>query len=82
MHLKRTKTELQGKLSEVVETIAVAYPDIAKMTEEVVGCMLATNVDKMEFTNEIYERIQEVNIKLSTDGDKVFIEILRGESSD
>lgn len=82
MTLTRTKTELQGKLSEVVEAISVEYPSVGLMTQEVVMCMITTGTDKLEFTSDVYDKLIDVNIKLSTDGDKVYIEILKEESED
>ena len=77
MTLRRTKTELQGKLSEVVEAISVEYPSVGLMTQELVMCMLTTGTGKLEFTPEVYDKLIDVNIKLSTDEDKVYIEILK-----
>lgn len=82
MTLTRSKTELRGKLSEVVEAISVEYPSVGLMTREVVCCMLTTGTDKLEFTSDVYDKLIDVNIKLSTDGDKVYIEILKEENED
>jgi len=79
MTLTRSKTELQGKLSEVVEAISEEYPSVAQMTREIVACMLTTGVDKLEFTPEVYTNLADVDVKLSVDGEKVFIEIVKGE---
>lgn len=82
MTLTRTKTELQGKLSEVVEAISVEYPSVGLMTKEIIVCMLTTSTDKLEFSTDLYDKLVDVEIKLSTDGDKVYIEILKEEKED
>jgi hypothetical protein len=81
MTLTKTKTELQGRLSEVMSHLTEqGYAPIALMAKEVAACMMATGVEVLEFTPELYERVGDVEIKLSTDGDKVFIEIIKEES--
>ena len=78
MTLTKTKTELQGRLSEVMNHLTEqGYEPVAVMAQEVAACMMATGVDKLEFTPVLYDRVGDVEIKLSTDGDKVFIEILK-----
>lgn len=79
MTVTKTKTELQGKLSEVMEYLTEDYAPLALMAKEFVCCMLLTEVDKLEFTPDVYDKVMDVNIKLSTDGDKVFLEILKEE---
>lgn len=79
MALTRTKTELQGKLSEVLSTIADSYPDVASLTRDVAAVMMAAGVDKLDVDPSIYEMISDVEVRLSTDGVKVSLEILEGK---
>ena len=79
MTLTRTKTELQGKLSEVVEAISIEYPSVGLMTQEVVLAMILCDKTYLELTADCYDKLIDVNIKLSTDEDKVYIEILKEE---
>lgn len=76
MTVTRTKTELQGKLSEVLDEIATVYPQVATMTLEIVQCMILCETKKLKFSPENYDKIGDVEIKLSTDGDDVFVEIV------
>lgn len=76
MTLTRSKTELRGKLSEVLEAVSESYPDVASLTRDVAAVMMAAGVDKLEVTPDIYEMISDVDVVLSTDGVKVSLEIL------
>ena len=76
MTLTRTKTELRGKLSEVLEAIAENYPDVASLTRDVAAVMMAGKLTKLEVDPSIYEMISDVDVVLSTDGVKVSLEIL------
>ena len=79
MTLTRTKTELRGKLSDVLEAIAESYPDVASLTRDVAAVMMASGVTHLEVTPDIFERISDVDVVLSTDGVKVSLEILGGK---
>lgn len=76
MTLTRTKTELRGKLSEVLEAVSESYPDVASLTRDVAAVMMASGCTKLEVSPSIYEMISDVNVVLSTDGVKVSLEIL------
>lgn len=76
MTLTRSKTELRGKLSEVLEAVSESYPDVAGLTRDVAAVMMAAGVKYLEVTPNIYELISDVDVVLSTDGDKVSLEIL------
>lgn len=76
MTLIRSKTELRGKLSEVLEAVSESYPDVASLTRDVAAVMMAAGVKYLEVTPNIYELISDVDVVLSTDGDKVSLEIL------
>ena len=79
MTLTRTKTELRGKLSEVLEAIAESYPDVANMTRDVAAVMMAGKLTVLEVSPSIYEMISDVDVVLSTDGVKISLEILEGK---
>lgn len=79
MTLTRSKTELRGKLSEVLEAVAKSYPDVASLTRDVAAVMMASGVRALEVTPSIYEMISDVGVVLSTDGVKVSLEILEKE---
>jgi hypothetical protein len=53
------------------------YAPIAYMTKEICTCMLITGTDKMLFSPDVYAKIDDVEIELTTDGDNVFIEIIK-----
>ena len=76
MSLTRSKTELRGKLSEVLEAVAESYPDVASLTRDVAAVMMAGKLTKLEVNPDIYEMISDVDVVLSTDGVKVSLEIL------
>ena len=76
MTLTRSKTELRGKLSDVLEAVAESYPDVASLTRDVAAVMMASGCTKLEVTPDIYEMISDVDVVLSTDGVKVSLEIL------
>ena len=76
MTLTRSKTELRGKLSDVLEAVAESYPDVASLTRDVAAVMMASGVRSLEVTPDIYEMISDVDVVLSTDGVKVSLEIL------
>ena len=78
MTLTRTKTELRGKLSDVLSAIADNYPDVASLTRDVAAVMMASGCTKLEVSPDIYEMISDVDVVLSTDGVKVSLEILGG----
>lgn len=78
MTLTRSKTELRGKLSEVLEAVSESYPDVASLTRDVAAVMMAAGCTRLEVTPSIYEMISDVDVVLSTDGVKVSLEILRG----
>ena len=40
----KSKTELQGKLSEVLEAVSESYPDVASLTRDVAAVMMAAGV--------------------------------------
>ena len=79
MTLTRSKTELRGKLSEVLEAIAESYPDVASLTRDVAAVMMAGKLTRLEVNPDIYEMISDVDVVLSTDGVKVSLEILGDE---
>lgn len=79
MTLTRTKTELRGKLSDVLSAIAESYPDVASLTRDVAAVMMAGKLTMLEVDPSIYEMISDVDVVLSTDGVKVSLEILEGE---
>ena len=79
MSLTRSKTELRGKLSEVLEAVAESYPDVASLTRDVAAVMMAGKLTKLEVNPDIYEMISDVDVVLSTDGVKVSLEILGDE---
>lgn len=74
--LTRSKTELRGKLSEVLEAVLESYPDVASLTRDVAAVMMAGKLTKLEVNPSIYEMISDVDVVLSTDGVKVSLEIL------
>lgn len=76
MTLTRTKAELRGKLSEVLEAVSENYPDVASLTRDVAAVMMAGKLTKLEVNPSIYEMISDVDVVLSTDGVKVSLEIL------
>ena len=76
MSLTRSKTELRGKLSEVLEAVAESYPDVASLTRDVAAVMMAGKLTRLEVNPDIYEMISDVDVVLSTDGVKVSLEIL------
>lgn len=79
MTLTRSKTELRGKLSEVLEAVAESYPDVASLTRDVAAVMMAGKLTRLEVNPDIYEMISDVDVVLSTDGVKVSLEILGDE---
>ena len=79
MSLTRSKTELRGKLSEVLEAVAESYPDVASLTRDVAAVMMAGKLTRLEVNPDIYEMISDVDVVLSTDGVKVSLEILGDE---
>ena len=79
MTLTRTKTELRGKLSDVLSAIADNYPDVASLTRDVAAVMMAGKLTRLEVNPDIYEMISDVDVVLSTDGVKVSLEILEKE---
>lgn len=79
MSLTRSKTELRGKLSEVLEAVAESYPDVASLTRDVAAVMMAGKLTMLEVDPSIYEMISDVDVVLSTDGVKVSLEILGGK---
>jgi hypothetical protein len=76
MTLTRSKTELRGKLSEVLEAVPESYPDVASLTRDVATVMMAGKLTKLEVDPSIYEMISDVDVVLSTDGVKVSLEIV------
>lgn len=76
MTLTRTKTELRGKLSEVLEAVAESYPDVASLTRDVAAVMMASGVTHLDVSPDIYGMVSDVDVVLSTDGVKVSLEIL------
>ena len=76
MTLSRSKTEIQGKLSEVMEDISNSYPSVALMLQELCACMLLCGTTRVEFSPDNYSKIGDVSVKLSIEGEKVFIELL------
>lgn len=76
MTLTRTKTELRGKLSDVLSAIADNYPDVASLTRDVAAVMMAGKLTRLDVSPDIYEMISDVDVVLSTDGVKVSLEIL------
>ena len=76
MSLTRSKTELRGKLSEVLEAVSESYPDVASLTRDVAAVMMASGVTHLDVSPDIYEMISDVDVVLSTDGVKVSLEIL------
>lgn len=79
MTLTRTKTELRGKLSEVLEAVSESYPDVASLTRDVAAVMMASGCTRLDVSPDIYEMISDVDVVLSTDGVKVSLEILGGK---
>ena len=79
MTLTRSKTELRGKLSDVLEAVAESYPDVASLTRDVAAVMMAGKLTRLEVNPDIYEMISDVDVVLSTDGVKVSLEILGDE---
>ena len=79
MSLTRSKTELRGKLSEVLEAVAESYPDVASLTRDVAAVMMAGKLTRLEVNPDIYEMTSDVDVVLSTDGVKVSLEILGDE---
>lgn len=79
MTLTRSKTELQGKLSEVMGEIDLSYPSVAVMLQELTACMILCGSSRVEFSPDNYSKIGDVEVKLSIEGEKVFIELLGGK---
>lgn len=77
MTVQKTKTSIKGKLSEVMEYMVEDSPSVAYMTKELVCCMLITETDKMLFSPDVYAKLDDVEIEITTDGDKMFIEIIK-----
>ena len=78
----RTAKEIRGKASDVVKEIAETYPDIAAMTYEILIAMQVTKTDKIEVTADMYKQVGDCEISVGTDGDKIYIEILKEEDSE
>lgn len=77
MTIQKTKTSIRGKLSEVMEYMVEDSPSVAHMTKELVVCMLITETDKMLFSPDVYAKVDDVEIEITTEGDKMFIEIIK-----
>jgi len=75
--IQKTKTSIKGKLSEVMEYMVEDSPSVAYMTKEIVTCMLITETDKMLFSPDVYAKVDDVEIEITTEGDKLFIEIIK-----
>lgn len=83
MTLIKTDNTIEGKSSEVLETISKQYPDVAEMTLEILCAMLLTDTSELVFTSDHYDKVNDVNIRLSIEDDKVKLEILdRGNLSE
>jgi len=76
MTIQKTKTSIKGKLSEVMEYMVEDSPSVAYMTKEFV-VMLITETDKMLLSPDVYAKVDDVEIEITTEGDKLFIEIIK-----
>jgi len=77
MTIQKTKTSIKGKLSEVMEYMVEDSPSVAYMTKELVVAMLITETDKMLLSPDVYAKVDDVEIEITTEGDKMFIEIIK-----
>ncbi len=77
MTIQKTKTSIKGKLSEVMEYMVEDSPSVAYMTKELVVCMLIKETDKMLLSPDVYAKVDDVEIEITTEGDKLFIEIIK-----
>jgi len=75
--IQKTKTSIKGKLSEVMEYMVEDSPSVAYMTKELVVAMLITETDKMLLSPDVYAKVDDVEIEITTEGDKLFIEIIK-----
>ena len=77
----KEKNLIEGELSDILDSMSVDYPDVARLTLEVVACMQTCGVDKMEFNETVYEQIKDcvVRVECNQDEDKLIVEILKGE---
>jgi hypothetical protein len=77
MTIQKTNTSIKGKLSEVMEYMWQACPDVAQMTKAITACMLVTGTNKMLFSPDVYAKVDDVEIEITTEDDKLFIEIIK-----
>ena len=77
MTIQKTKTSIKGKLSEVLQYIVEDNPSVAYMTKEIIVAMFITGTDKMLFSPDVYDKMDDVDIEFTLEDDKVFIEIIK-----
>lgn len=76
MQLVRNNMSISGDTLDVLENIAVDYPDIAQITKEMLVVMSIADISKIELTEEAYNRDLPKHIKIVLEGEKLMLEIL------